>query len=64
MNKDKVLNPKEYSGSLYGDYGYILNGVKSERSYATRQAAQRAFDRARDKYWKEQDEKFKSGQLN
>jgi hypothetical protein len=42
----RVLRPIENSGSIHGDYGYILNGVKSTRGYATRRAASNALERA------------------
>jgi hypothetical protein len=53
--KGKVLTPTEFSGSANGDFGYELNGVKSANSYATKSAAQSAFERVRDKVWKNQE---------
>lgn len=38
----KVLNPVEFSGSLYGDFGYEIDGVKSENSYVSKNGAYNA----------------------
>lgn len=41
----RILRPYEYCGSIYGDYGYVLNGVKSEKGYVSRYAARKALER-------------------
>jgi hypothetical protein len=41
----KILSPMEFSGSLYGDYGFEINGKKSDNSYASKQGAKRAMER-------------------
>lgn len=45
----KVLSPIQYSGSVGGDFGFEINGVKSKNGYATRQLASNAMNRAVDK---------------
>ena len=40
-----VLSPLAYSGSVFGDYGYEIEGVKSERSYVSAYSARRALRR-------------------
>ena len=45
MLKTKVLTPLEYSGSLYGDYGFAVNGVKSKNGYSTKYGAKKALQR-------------------
>lgn len=45
----RVLNPKEYSGSMDGDYGYEINGEKSARSYISRTSARKAMERRLEK---------------
>lgn len=43
--KHRVLTPMEYSGSLHGDYGYEIDGVRSEIGYVSRVAAYEAMYR-------------------
>lgn len=48
----RVLKPKEFTGNIYGDYGYILNGVKSKNGYVSRVGARNALSRAIIKLYK------------
>lgn len=41
----KILSPRDFSGSVHGDYGYEINGVKSDKGYISRSSAQKALDR-------------------
>ena len=45
----KILRPKEFSGSIYGDFGYELNGVRSEKGYVSKAGAEKALVRAIEK---------------
>ncbi len=38
----RVLGPLKFSGSLYGDFGYEINGQKSEKGYVSRRGAEAA----------------------
>lgn len=40
--KYKILSPLQYSGSLGGDYGYEIDGIKSERGYVSKSGAYKA----------------------
>ena len=40
--KYKVLNPIEFSGWADGDYGYEIEGVKSDKSYVSSAGAKKA----------------------
>lgn len=37
-----IVSPLEYSGSVYGDYGYEIDGVKSEKGYSSKASAKNA----------------------
>jgi len=41
----KVLSPKEFSGSIYGDFGYEIDGVRSKNGYVSRNGAKSALFR-------------------
>ncbi len=43
--QNRVLNPREFSGSIHGDYGFEINGVRSERGYVSRNGARQAMYR-------------------
>lgn len=45
----RVLRPKEYSGDVHGDYGYVLDGKKSDEGYVSARGAEKALERAIDK---------------
>ena len=45
----KILSPLEYSGSIYGDYGYEINGEKSKKGYLSRKGADSAMYRELEK---------------
>lgn len=38
----RILSPREFSGSVHGDYGYEINGVKSSNGYISRKSAYNA----------------------
>ena len=40
-----VLSPLKFSGSVYGDFGYQINGVNSPKGYTSREGAKRAMER-------------------
>lgn len=46
---NKILSPLEYSGSIHGDWGYEIDGVKSEMSYVSRIGARNAMNRKLEK---------------
>lgn len=45
----RILTPLQFSGSVHGDYGYEIDGVKSNKSYATAYSARRALARKLEK---------------
>lgn len=45
----KVLSPLKFSGSIHGDWGYEIDGVKSDRGYVSRKAASLALHRKLEK---------------
>lgn len=53
VSPTQVLTPREYSGSIHGDYGYQINGVKSENGYVSRSGAEKAMYRRLAKMEKE-----------
>jgi hypothetical protein len=44
-----TLSPLEFSGSVHGDFGFVIDGVKSERGYVSRIGAYNAMCRKMDK---------------
>ena len=49
MTNAKVLRPIEFSGSRHGDYGFEIDGVRSEKGYASETGARNAMHRALEK---------------
>lgn len=45
----KLLSPMEFGGSIYSDYGYEINGIKSDKGYGNKQTAKRAMERELEK---------------
>ncbi len=41
----KVLSPLKWSGNINGDYGYEINGFKSDKGYSTHRGASAAMHR-------------------
>ena len=41
----RVILPREFSGSNYGNYGFEINGVRSINGYSSRSSARVAMDR-------------------
>lgn len=52
MNKEyknsKILKPFEFSGDYRGDYGFEINGIKSQQGYISKSSAKSALNRKLD----------------
>ena len=48
-NTYKVLRPSEFSGDFNGDFGYEINGTKSDKGYVSKIGARNAMYRKLDK---------------
>lgn len=48
-NNFKVLSPKQFSGTVNGDWGYEINGIRSDKGYVSRTGAYNAMWRELDK---------------